>query len=47
MHTRFSSENPKARDNTEDLGLSFDNIRMNLREIGLEGVDWIHIAQDR
>jgi hypothetical protein len=20
---------------------------MNLREIGLEGVDWIHMAQDR
>jgi hypothetical protein len=24
-----------------------DNIRMNLREIGWEGVDWIHLAQDR
>jgi hypothetical protein len=24
-----------------------DNIRMDLREIGLEGVDWIHLAQDR
>jgi glycine cleavage system protein P-like pyridoxal-binding family len=23
------------------------NIRMNLREIGWEGVDWIHMAQDR
>jgi hypothetical protein len=22
-------------------------VRMNLREIGLEGVDWIHLAQDR
>jgi hypothetical protein len=22
------------------------NIRMDLREIGLEGVDWIHMAQD-
>jgi hypothetical protein len=21
-----------------------DNIRMNLREIGWEGVDWIHLA---
>jgi hypothetical protein len=24
-----------------------DNIRMNLREIGWEVVDWIHLAQDR
>jgi hypothetical protein len=24
-----------------------DNIKMDLREIGLEGVDWIHMAQNR
>jgi len=24
-----------------------DNTKMNLREIGWEGVDWIHLAQDR
>jgi hypothetical protein len=24
-----------------------DGIRMDLREIGLEGVDWIRLAQDR
>jgi hypothetical protein len=24
-----------------------DNIRMNLREIGLSGVDWIDLAKDR
>jgi hypothetical protein len=24
-----------------------DNIRMDLREIGREGVEWIHLAQDR
>jgi hypothetical protein len=24
-----------------------DNIRMDLKEIGLQGVDWIHLAQDR
>jgi hypothetical protein len=24
-----------------------DNIRMDLREIAYEGVDWIHLAQDR
>jgi hypothetical protein len=24
-----------------------ENIKMNLREIGLGGMDWIHLAQDR
>jgi hypothetical protein len=24
-----------------------DNIRMDLREIGWDGVDWMHLAQDR
>jgi len=24
-----------------------DSIRMDLREIGLEGVSWIHLTQDR
>jgi len=24
-----------------------DNIKMDLREIGWEDVDWIHLAQDR
>jgi hypothetical protein len=24
-----------------------DDIRMGLREIGREGVDWMHLAQDR
>jgi ribosome biogenesis protein Nip4 len=24
-----------------------DNIKMDLREIGFEDVDWIHLAQDR
>jgi hypothetical protein len=24
-----------------------DNIKMNVKEMGLEGMDWIHVAQDR
>jgi hypothetical protein len=24
-----------------------DNIRINLREIGWEGVDWMHLSQDK
>jgi hypothetical protein len=26
---------------------TIDNVRMNLREIGWEGVDWINVARDR
>jgi CRISPR/Cas system-associated protein Cas7 (RAMP superfamily) len=29
----------------KDQGI--DGIRMDLREIGLESVDWIYLAQDR
>jgi hypothetical protein len=28
-------------------GRLVDNIKMDLREIGLDGVDWIDMAQDR
>jgi hypothetical protein len=24
-----------------------DNIKMDLREIGWDGMDWVHLAQDR
>jgi hypothetical protein len=47
MHTEFWSENLKGRNNSEDLGEDGKNIRMDLREIGCEIVDWIHMAQDR
>jgi hypothetical protein len=33
-------------DYSEDVGVG-GHIKMDLREIGLEGVDWIHLAQDR
>jgi hypothetical protein len=45
MHTIFLLENLKGRDHFEDLGIrQEDNIRMGLREIGWEGVEWIHLA---
>jgi len=40
-------ENLKKRDPLEDLGIHGANIRMELTEIGWEGVDWIHLSQDR
>jgi hypothetical protein len=47
MHTKFWSENVKRIDHSEDLDVDGDIIRMDLTEIGWEGVKWIHLAQDR
>jgi hypothetical protein len=33
-----------GRDHEEDLAVWGDNIRMDLGEIGWEGVSWIHLA---
>jgi hypothetical protein len=42
--TRFLWESPKERDRSENQGV--DVIRMDLRETGLGGADWIRLAQD-
>jgi len=48
MHTKFWSENLNRRDHLEALGVGWEmNIRMDLWDAGWEGVDWIHIDQDR
>jgi hypothetical protein len=39
MCTRFWWESPKEKDHSEDQGV--DGMRMDLREIGWVGVDWI------
>jgi hypothetical protein len=48
MCAEFWSANPGG---ARSLGIHRrrweDNIRMDLREMGWEGVDWIHLAQDR
>jgi hypothetical protein len=31
----------------EDLGVGGDNIKMDLGEIGIDGANWIRLAQDR
>jgi len=38
----------KVRDHWEDQGVGGeDNIKMDLREIGIDGANWIQLAQDR
>jgi hypothetical protein len=41
--TKPESKRPLGRSRSRCEG----DIRMNLREIGWEDVDWIHVAQDR
>jgi hypothetical protein len=49
MHTKFWSEILNGRDFSEDLGIDGRMAlhRMDLREISWEGMDWIHLIQDR
>jgi hypothetical protein len=47
MPTKFWLESLKRRDHSEDLSVDGDNIKTYLMETGLEGVDWINLAQDR
>jgi hypothetical protein len=47
MRTKFWLEGLKGGDHSQNLGAEEENIKMYLRETGLEGVDWIHGAQDR
>jgi hypothetical protein len=37
-------ENLKGRNQLGDAGLSGDNIKMYLKNIGCEGVEWIQLA---
>jgi hypothetical protein len=42
MHTKFQSENLKRRDCT-----AIPRHRGDLKEVECEGVNWIHLTQDR
>jgi hypothetical protein len=44
---RFWWEIPWERDRSEDRRRRDDGIRMDLREIGWGGGEWIRLAQDR
>jgi hypothetical protein len=37
----------KGRDHWEDRGRWEDSIKMDLMEVGINGVNWIWLAQDR
>jgi hypothetical protein len=48
MHIGYWWESQKVRDHWEDLDLGgWTIIKMNLRETGWDGMDWIVLAQDR
>jgi hypothetical protein len=45
MHTKFWLNNLKK--GVEDVCMWKDNIKTDLKEIGLEDFNWIHVAKDR
>jgi hypothetical protein len=47
VFTGFWLGGPNVRDHWEDLGLRGDNIKLDLREIRIDGTNWIQLAQDR
>jgi hypothetical protein len=48
MHVGYWWESQKERDHLEDQDVDgVDNIKMDLREIGWDGMDWMDLAQDR
>lgn len=47
MFTWFWQGNFKERDHLENLGVTWeDNIKMDPKKTGWDGVHWIHQAQD-
>jgi hypothetical protein len=47
MHIKCWWESLKRTDHFEDVDKWKDNIKINVREMGLEDVDFIHVAHDR
>jgi hypothetical protein len=47
MYAKFWFENLKERGHSEDKHRREDNIGIDLRKIGWEVVDWMHVAQDK
>jgi len=48
VFTGFWLGGPKVRDHGEDLNVGGkDNIKIDLRDIGIGGTNWIRLTQDR
>ena len=48
MYTEFLWGNLAERENSEERKLGWeDNIKIDLRETGWAGMDWIYLTQDR
>jgi hypothetical protein len=47
MYKYLVGKHERKRQHGRPSYTSEDNIRMDLREIGWEGMDWIYLAQDR
>jgi hypothetical protein len=47
VFTGFWLGGPKARDHGRPRRRWEDNIKMDLKEIGIDGANWIRLAQDR
>jgi hypothetical protein len=48
MHTKFWLENLTGRDHRRRTRHRWeDHIRIDLKEMGLEGMDWINLVQNR
>jgi hypothetical protein len=46
MHTEFGRGNLKGRNHLESR-CRWENIKTDFKEVRWEGVDWIHLAQER
>jgi hypothetical protein len=47
MTTKFWFEKLNGRNNLEELSVDGKTVRIDLREIGWEDVNWMHLAQER
>jgi hypothetical protein len=47
MCTKFVRKSEGKRPLGRTMHRWYNNMKMDLRERGWEGVDWIHLAQDR
>jgi hypothetical protein len=45
MRTKFSLEELTLKDDLEDRAVEGETVKLDFTEIGLEGLDWIYLAQ--